>query len=248
MKSFEKFIALSGLPRTGSTLLTSILSQNPDIHAEGNSAVCQLMWDMQFVCENHCREQLKANDREKTKYDMVSIVPHVYYKNITSSIVVDKSRAWTLPNNVNLLKNYINDNIKIIVLERPLIEIVKSLVSLNIENGLKPSFDMLYNEEPILRSLRGIKSAKKNNNGEFIFITYDDLIQDAENTINNIYNFCDIPKFNHNYTKIVNIHPENDEAYGLLNVHTVRETISKRNLDVDLPNWVIEKCLELENS
>ncbi len=27
-------IFLSGLPRTGSTLLTSILTQNPDIHAE----------------------------------------------------------------------------------------------------------------------------------------------------------------------------------------------------------------------
>ena len=41
--SFQQFVCLSGLPRTGSTLLSAILSQNPLIHAEGNSAVSPLM-------------------------------------------------------------------------------------------------------------------------------------------------------------------------------------------------------------
>jgi hypothetical protein len=62
----KKIIALSGLPRSGSTLLSSILSQNIDIHAEGNSAVCQLMWDMEVSCNTSGQEQIKANKREKT--------------------------------------------------------------------------------------------------------------------------------------------------------------------------------------
>ena len=45
---------LSGLPRTGSTLLSAILYQNPKIHAEGNSGLCQLMWDLEVSCKHNC--------------------------------------------------------------------------------------------------------------------------------------------------------------------------------------------------
>jgi hypothetical protein len=40
MKSFEQMFFLAGLPRTGSSLLTNILSQNPDILSEGSSGLC----------------------------------------------------------------------------------------------------------------------------------------------------------------------------------------------------------------
>ena len=36
-KSFDQFVCLAGMPRAGSTLLAAILSQNPQIHTEGNS-------------------------------------------------------------------------------------------------------------------------------------------------------------------------------------------------------------------
>jgi hypothetical protein len=39
MKSFENMFFLAGLPRTGSSLLTNILSQNPDILSEGSSGL-----------------------------------------------------------------------------------------------------------------------------------------------------------------------------------------------------------------
>ena len=68
----KQFVFLSGLPRTGSTLLSAILSQNPKIYSEGNSAVCQLMFDMQQSCINKAKEQLIANKRqEKTIIDMM---------------------------------------------------------------------------------------------------------------------------------------------------------------------------------
>jgi hypothetical protein len=63
----KNFVMMCGLPRTGSTLLSSILNQNPLIHAEGNSAVCQLMWDMEVSCNTSGQEQIKANKRENTR-------------------------------------------------------------------------------------------------------------------------------------------------------------------------------------
>ena len=104
--SFSQFVCLSGLPRSGSTLLSAILSQNPLIHAEGNSAVCQIMWDTHTSCLTKAFEQLKANNREKTVFDLVSQVPHIYYKNIPEKIVVDKCRSWTLELNYKMFKHF----------------------------------------------------------------------------------------------------------------------------------------------
>ena len=87
----KQYVFLSGLPRTGSTLLSAILSQNPEIQAEGNSALCQIMWDAHVSCTVNATEQLKANKRyENTLKDIVSEIPNMYYKKSESSIIVDK--------------------------------------------------------------------------------------------------------------------------------------------------------------
>ena len=134
------FIALSGLPRTGSTLLSAILDQNPEIHAEGNSAVCQLMWDMQVSCETVASEQLTANNRQATQDSLVSAIPAIYYRNTKATHIVDKCRSWTLPANMDMLKRYVRDDPKVIVLTRPIDEIVQSFVELRKANGWQRSF------------------------------------------------------------------------------------------------------------
>jgi sulfotransferase len=243
----QHFVFLSGLPRSGSTLLTSILSQNPKIHAEGNSAVCQLMNDMIYSCVVNSSQQLRANNREiTTRQDLVCQIPHTYYKNITETIVVDKCRSWTLPANVEIIKQYITPNFKIIVLERPVLEIVKSFVKLysdnnkyivNVEEFLAP------NSEPIMRSIVGVTWAKQHNeDNNFLFLSYYDLINNPEETIRKIYDFCAWEYFPHDFTNIVTKYPENDAVYDLNGHHHVRPTIKKNDYDVVLPPEVFEKC------
>ena len=126
---------LSGLPRTGSTLLSSILSQNPEIYAGGNSAVCQLMWDMQVSCEVNAREQLMANYKTNTQDDLVRAIPAIYYKDVNQTYIFDKCRSWTMPANLQMIRRYITDKPKILVLTRPIDEIVESFVKLRKANG-----------------------------------------------------------------------------------------------------------------
>jgi sulfotransferase len=225
-----EFIALSGLPRSGSTLLSSILDQNPDIHAEGNSAVCQLMWDMQVSCETNSSEQLLANNRNKTQNDIISSIPKIYYKDVKSSYIVDKCRSWTLPANVEIIKRYIRNDPKVIVLTRPVDQIVKSFVQLRKRNGWSGDLEsdlLIEGSEPIMRSLDGVNWAKENNNGEFLFIEYDDLVDYTEEVLISIYNFCGFEPFQHDLNNIINNHPENDKVYNLIGMHDIRSTISK---------------------
>ena len=251
-----QFVCLSGLPRCGSTLLSAILSQNPAIHAEGNSAVCQLMWDMNLSCTQNVTEQLKANNREYTIRDLVVQVPNTYYRNVPAGtkVIVDKCRSWTLNHNVDILRKYIDPNIKFIVLERPITDVFKSFAKLYKKNGWSETFsreclnDMLKHEsEPIMRSLKGITEAKANNaNTNFLFIQYDALIEHPMETIDSIYAFCGWAPFKHTFTTIVNKHHENDNSYNLKGFHDVRETISKEQNDIVLPADVLDKCVQID--
>lgn len=243
---FKQFVALSGLPRTGSTLLSSILSQNPNIHAEGNSAVCQLMWDMQESATNS--EQMKANSKDLTDR-FVKPIPHTYYSDVKKPIIVDKCRSWTLSANMQMLNQYFDNTPKVIVLVRPMVEIVASFMSLRKANGWQDLETGLLDDgsEPIMRSLAGVEWARKNDNGEFLFVSYDELVDDTQTTLNRIYEHCGWETFEHNLDKIINTHKENDDVYNLAGQHDVRPQISRRTVDIDLSNKLIEQCNYLDD-
>ena len=250
MKKYEQFVCLSGLPRSGSTLLSAILSQNPKIHAEGNSAVCQLMWDMQQSCLNNCKEQLSANKREDTTKDLIKSIPEIYYNKIDENekIIVDKCRSWTIPENVKLLKEYIDKDIKIIVLERPILNIINSFNKLYIKNYKSIDLNTLItpNSEPVMRSLNGLIYAKQNNNNNFLFITYNELIENTEETIKKIYDFCNWEYFEHDFNNIVPKYIENDEEYGLKGFHDVFSTIRNVNNEIFLLEDIKKKCMDID--
>ena len=256
---YDQFICLSGLPRTGSTLLSAILSQNPLIHAEGNSAVCQLMWDMYISCTTKGKavEQLLASNRQRVIYNLISQIPHIYYQDIKpkEKIIVDKCRSWTISANIQLLRKFIDENIKIIILERPIIEIVTSFAKLYKDNKVIDYDNKLEklvqsNTEPIMRSIKGISWAKRNNEkNTFLFISYDDLIDNPKETISKIYTFCGWKPFKHNFKHIFSEYPENDAIYGLVGQHKIRSKISRRKLEVKklLPEKIIKICSKIDN-
>lgn len=188
------------------------------------------MWDMSQSCQLNCGEQLAANRRYFTEYDLIKEIPHIYYRNTDRPIVVDKCRSWTLPANQDLIRRFITDNPKTIVLTRPIREIVQSFAALYAKNN-KP-FDeqelMRENSEPLMRSLRGVEWAKEWNEGEFLFVEYDDLVTQTTAVLQRIYQFLDIPPFDHDLTNIVNCNPEDDNVYGLIGMHDVRPTITLR--------------------
>jgi sulfotransferase len=238
----KDIVFLSGLPRTGSTVLTSILSQNPDIHTEGNSALCQLMWDTQVSCEQ--TEQMFNKPEFKNK--LISKLPDMFYEDATGCII-DKCRSWTLPANLNLIHNYITKTPKIIVMTRPVIEIVKSFVHIRKINGWANPEQGLLDEgsEPIMRSLAGVNHAKEINTGQFLFVEYQDLLDNTETVLKKVYDFCEWKYFNHNLKDIKNLTPEADGVIGLLGLHDIRPEISKRDIDVKLSASLRKKAISL---
>jgi hypothetical protein len=140
-------------------------------------------------------------------FDLLSSIPSTYYKDILEeeTIIIDKSRSWTIEPNVRLLENYVDPGIKMIVLERPLEEIVKSFIKLYKKNG--KDFDALGllkpMSEPLMRSKAGLEWAKKNNQkNTFLFIEYKELVEEPRKVIEKIYEFLQWEPFEHSFERI----------------------------------------------
>ena len=136
-----------------------------------------------------------------------------------------------------------------IILERSVTEIVKSFGKLFKKNNSPLTVENLLvpMSEPIMRSIAGLEWAKKHNeNNNFLFINYNDLINDTKGSIDKIYEFCGWEPFTHDFTNITNNHPENDDVYGLLGQHTVRSKIEKLENNIKLPEDVYKKCITID--
>ena len=70
----------------------------------------------------------------------------------------------------------------------------------------------------------GMKNYKEN----LYFLQYDDLVQSPQDTINKIYDFLEINKYDHKFDSITNTCGEaKDTAWGLKDLHTIRGKLEK---------------------
>lgn len=215
---------LSGLPRSGSTLLTTLLYQNPLIHTEGVSALCDLMWNAQRSLDS---DAIKSAHKQQIAENIVTSLPSMYYSNTTRPIVIDKCRAWTLPLNVQMLKRYYTP--KIVCCVRDVDDVVASFVSLFERNGRDDFFGSPFESE-LMMAQAGLQSAIESNNTDtFLLMDYNDLISNTQSEINRIYEFLDLEPYLHDLANIVTMNPENDSVYGLQGMHDVRRTIGRRD-------------------
>lgn len=242
----REFAIICGLPRTGSTLLINLLMQNPSIHGEGISVLCELMWQSHQACD--LNPALFANNKTETKKDILSALPHLYYKAVDKPIIIEKGRTWCHPANVKVWTENVNPNQKFVILVRPVQDVMKSLVSVRMKNNWQGDLyeDLIQpGSEPIYRSAEAIFYGKFHSQENFLYIDYRDLIAAPLEVLDLIYEFYGWEKFPHNIDHIEQVCREDDSAHELEGLHDIRTTISAREIDVELPPEIEAICEQL---
>lgn len=259
-RSFQQMVCLAGMPRAGGTLLTALLAQNPKIHTEGHSPLCQLMWDTYLSYQDKCNREFASNGKDAMLPQIVGQMPHSYYQNVPedTEVVVDRCRSWTHECNVNMLKGCVDPNIKIVVLERPIQEVVESYARLFTKNHMGSALESVLpqllnaNTEPILRAMEGVRWAKayakaKAEQDTFLVLTYDELVTLPLATLTRVYRFCgiDMDEFEcHDTENVVMRNPEDEKVHGLVGQYAVHPKVERRvytgEEKVVLPEKVME--------
>ena len=125
-----KFYFDCGLPRSGSTLLTALLNQNPDIHAGVLSPVFELMYYNNEILK---KEQAQAFPKPDVFRHIVRSNIINYYSDRDEPIIIDKCRAW--PAHIDILKKYVTDDPKLICTVRHPLDILASFITLFHKEG-----------------------------------------------------------------------------------------------------------------
>lgn len=244
----KQMFFMAGLPRTGSTLLSAILSQNPDILSEGTSGLLELLWQNYnlFNKNQFIKKSLENTNKTNVQDNVLKGLPNLYYKDNTKKYVVDKNRSWTHASNIQIIKDYIDQNPKIIVMLRPIQEIVESFYYIHKKNNTLQTLEQhIFNQDnPLMFPFAGLLNALQTNKNNLLLLTYKQLVEEPNIVIDKIYKFLNIPIYNHQFLNINNVYPEGD--YGLNGLHEVRSVIKLRNKKVKLPKEIQDKANQMQ--
>lgn len=250
----KQYYFLGSLPRTGSTLLASLLNQHPDVYASATSALLDLLIPMSNAISFN-RGMYEINDEQEI--NIYRGIVDSFYKHIDKTYIFDKHRVW--PDMVNPLKKMGFNYPKMIITLRPIPEIITSYITLidknpndknNIDELVKAKGWQINNNnramviwtEYIVRSHTVINNAIKNGTNNFLFIQYDDIINNPNDVLNRVCDFTGIPKYDgYDFNKIENKNKEKDDGgWAIKDLHKIRPILQKQSAN---PEDVIGKSL-----
>jgi sulfotransferase len=232
---------LGGLPRSGSTLLGSILSQHPEIQTTPTSPLSDLLC---WIDEGFSKIDLQYTyDKKNITYNTYNSILENFYNHIEKPIIIDKHRAWC--KNVSSIEKFLKQKPKIIATNRRVSEVLSSYIILIQRNNEADNFvdaHLRREGKPITTDNR-IECLWKNyvsdpyeslvyglmhNRENIHLVDYNNLIQNPEKELKEIYEFLEIENHIHNFSNIFNTcSEEKDYAWGINNLHQIRTKLQR---------------------
>ena len=253
-KRNKKIFFLAGFPRAGNTLLTSILNQNPDIGCTPKSLTLEIMKDL-FLLKRI--DVFQNFPDEQSLNNVMDEVYNLYYKNWNYKYIIDRSPAGT-PSNLQVLKKHFKQEIKIIFLVRPILEVLASWITWahktpdnfirrNTQSDIEACHLLMKKENQVGKELLCMHNLLEPENKHHVhFVDYKEIVEKPVATLKGIYKFLDIPPFKHRFTNldqvIVNGLGYDDTIMGkdLHTIKTKKLIKSKTNVNI-LPLEIIKE-------
>lgn len=230
---------LGGLPRSGSTVLGSILKQNPNIHVTGTSPTVHLLQTISNNIQN--APYYHSNSYSSSREYLVNICKSVITtinKHYGKPIVIDKNREWVNPQTIKLLQDILGgkDKVKIIATVRDIPDCVVSYLRITKKND-RDLLDFIENEHSN-QLLTTVKIsyiynllASLNFPSNIHFVEYESLLNSPKDEMNKIHNFLELPLFTYNYNNLQDTkkEEENDLVWNIPNLHKVYPKLQKQH-------------------
>jgi sulfotransferase len=240
---------ISGLPRTGSTLLAALLRQNPRFHASITSPVGSLFLALLRQMSQENETAVFIDDDQRSR--LLRACFRAYYADIhREKLVFDSNRMWTtkLPALVELFPD-----LRMICCVRNPAWIVDSIERLTRQNKFEPSkifnFDpggTVYSRADGLSSGSGMLGFSLNalreavygeHSDRLLLMRYETLTANPLGTLAAIYNFIGEPLFAHDPEHIEPNYEamEFDARLGAIGLHTIGSVVRSPSRRTILP-------------
>lgn len=236
----KKIFFNSSLPRSGSTLISNLIAQNPDFYCTPTSGLGDLILNAKSTYANS--QAILAQDKlamEQAFLGFCRAGMQGFFNNITpKEFIVDKSRDWNI--HYNLL-NMLNENPKIVCMVRDVRSIYSSMEKNfrknphrenHIQNPqqlvgttLDKRINIWADGLPVGISMDRLKDCIQQGIAKkMLFIRYEDLMQNPEIEMKRLYEYFELPYYeSHHFENIAQLTQENDLIHGIYGDHTLRQ-------------------------
>ena len=230
---------LSGLPRSGSTVLAAILNQNPSVYVTPTSPLLDQLISNQNIW--HSLQTVKANPVPDQLTNITRKMIDGIWSHRKEPIILDKNRGWgkNMPASTILFEK----PIKMIATTRDLPSIMASWLTLLHKNpnsymrkNLADKY-VEYSDQNMMAEMwfnmvkdcmEALLQAKKDASDRLFLIPYDELVSNPQEVIEGVTHFLNLPAFNYDFNSIHNDTQDDDlAAWGLVGMHSIRSKLEK---------------------
>jgi sulfotransferase len=248
---------ISGLPRSGSTLLCAVLKQNPRFLAAMTSPVNSLCTSL--IPKMGVGTEFAAFFNDDRRRSVLRGVFDGYYEMATpDQVVFDTNRTWT--GRAALIRD-LYPQARIICCVRDIWWIIDSIEHMIQKNPLqvsrlfnfKPGSSIFARVETLMNPETGLIGIAWNllreawfgpNATMLIIVQYESLVQQPEKTIDCLYEQLGLPSFGHDFDQLDYSEPVYDSHLGLPGMHSVRPRLEAQRRQSLLPPEIPAKCAD----
>ena len=221
---------LSGIPRSGSTVLAAILNQNPQTHVSTTSGLVHALDGLANTW--HSAHLLNENDPHRTLLaQTMRGAVDAFYSEIEKPVIIDKSRGWPIAQIMQAMKEVLQRPPKIIATVRSVPDCAASFIRIAKPNNL----DEFISSGQLMDHLRaayislqnGYECAPEN----FLIIEYEDLIAEPRKQLNRVHDFLDLPPFEYDFNNIdgTSVAEDDENIHGTVGMHDVKSVLAKQH-------------------
>ena len=224
----DNLFLLGGLPRSGITVLSAVLNQNPSLYVTTTSPFIELLWrNYSMWGDSAYDSELGTDKMQNIKIPFLNKVTDSFYSELTkANNIIDKRRQWQGITNIEMYKEVYGGLPKIICPVRDIAEIIVSYMKIFESNGIEWDYDSLMKGgNRFETSYDQLKETFESEYAECLYLVeYNDLVDNPQKTLDGIYKFLGLDSFKHS----LNIKAaENEADHKLTGLHILRSVLGK---------------------
>jgi sulfotransferase len=224
---------ISGLPRSGSTLLAAILRQNPNFHAAVTSPLHPMC--MALLRQIGAGSEHAVFFTDNRRRQILTALFHAYYAAGQDDVVFDTARLWSgkLP-----LIAALFPQARIICCVRDIRWVLDSAERIHRRTPLQtsalfdhdPATSMQIRVSSLMEPTKGLVGAAwtalregwfSDQAEKLIVLRYETLVATPADAITRLYQALDEPHFAHNVNAVSYAEPEYDARLGMPGLHDI---------------------------
>ena len=222
----KKVYFLSGLPRSGSTVLAAILSQHPDLYASSTSGLLDMLVGTlrAWADSMNTKAQKDQKAAEEEIQRVLKNICNSKYEGVDKPVILDKARGWADDTNMRTMANVLGHKPKIIATVRKVEDCAASFVRIAKPENLDK---FLVEDELITHLKESYQVLEKGYSFApecFLIVDYDDLMTDPQKELNRVHEFLELPPFDYNLNAIdgTNLQERDEEVWLVPGLHDVQ--------------------------